>query len=399
MATCDPKTLLASVSAFRGASERQIRLARIGSLCNVVFPPIAAPTAPSNLTATPNNTVPNVALGWTQGAGTITSVNLYRQVNGGGFSLYQTLGVVTAYTDTGVAYGNTYDYKVLDHGPGGDSPFSNTATAVVAMDSEVNDWADVRVPANGGTVSAGTKSAANTFMLAIKSAGLRSKILRLNLFAGNDFVHGASANMGAVQVPLIKDKGSALEGNGFATSTWSYAESGAGGGLQTSANSFLDTGFIPSTDFADINDCGASVYVRDGFNENSVAIGCQVSGSQQMQILVAFGDASSHGLIGQNDFNAGDSAGKGLYIVSRTASNLVVLYKNGSSIATTANPQGTFPTVSMYVFARHGGTPVVDFKSTKRFAGYAIHKGLSATDALNFYNAWQAFQTSLNRQV
>lgn len=95
---------------------------------------VPAPTAPSLLTATPDNTVPKVTLGWTQGTGVITSVKLYRQVDGGGFALYQTLGVVTSYIDTVVSYGHTYDYKVLDHGPGGDSGFSNVATAVVAVD-------------------------------------------------------------------------------------------------------------------------------------------------------------------------------------------------------------------------------------------------------------------------
>lgn len=98
------------------------------------FTGVGPPTDPSLLSATPDNTVPNVTLNWTQGAGVITSVKLYRQVDGGGFSLYQTLGVVVTYQDNGVSYGHTYDYKVADSGPGGDSGFSNTATAVVAID-------------------------------------------------------------------------------------------------------------------------------------------------------------------------------------------------------------------------------------------------------------------------
>src|SRR2546430_17574212 len=95
-----------------------------------------------------------------------------------------------------------------------------------AEDSEVTDWV-ARSVANGGSVSAATRSAVNTFMGAIKAASLRTKMLRLNLFCGDDFVHdNITATMGAGQVPLIKDKGGSLDLFSGPTLSWTYAETG-----------------------------------------------------------------------------------------------------------------------------------------------------------------------------
>src|SRR2546430_6953149 len=150
-----------------------------------------------------------------------------------------------------------------------------------AEDSEVTDWV-ARSVANGGSVSAATRSAVNTFMGAIKAASLRTKMLRLNLFCGDDFVHdNITATMGAVQVPLIKDKGGSLDLFSGPTLSWTYAETGASAGLQQTGSNYLDTTVVPSTDFSSIDNCGFSVYVRDGSNEASVAMGCQTGSSSQ----------------------------------------------------------------------------------------------------------------------
>ena len=68
------------------------------------------------------------------------------------------------------------------------------------MDSEVYDWANYRVPANGGLVTQKEAEAVNAWMLKIKtSSGLREKLKRVNLMAGS--------NLAAKMVPLIVDSG------------------------------------------------------------------------------------------------------------------------------------------------------------------------------------------------
>src|SRR5439155_14454445 len=77
----------------------------------------ATPAAPAqvpgmaSLTATAGNA--QVALSWTtpaDGGSPITGYKLYRGTVSGSLSLYQTLGVVSGYTDSGVTNGTTYYY-------------------------------------------------------------------------------------------------------------------------------------------------------------------------------------------------------------------------------------------------------------------------------------------------
>jgi cellulose 1,4-beta-cellobiosidase len=79
----------------------------------------ATPTAPATvpdqptLSATAGNA--QVALSWTtpaDGGTAITGYRLYRGTTSGYLAPYQTLGVVTAYTDTAVSNGTTYYYQV-----------------------------------------------------------------------------------------------------------------------------------------------------------------------------------------------------------------------------------------------------------------------------------------------
>jgi len=74
--------------------------------------PITVPGVPS-LTATAGNA--QVGLSWTtpaNGGATITGYRLYRGTTSGSLALYQTLGVVTTYSDTAVTNGTTYYYQV-----------------------------------------------------------------------------------------------------------------------------------------------------------------------------------------------------------------------------------------------------------------------------------------------
>src|SRR5688572_24188883 len=103
-----------------------------------------------------------------------------------------------------------------------------------AYDPEVLDWVD-RVVANGGSVSQSTKDAANTFMVSIKAAGVRSKIYRLNLYAGTGFA--------ACKTPLIKDIGDAVDTTvNFVSGDYSESTGLTGDG----GSKYLSTGAVLS---------------------------------------------------------------------------------------------------------------------------------------------------------
>jgi len=109
---------------------------------------------------------------------------------------------------------------------------------------EAASWR-TRVVANGGTVSATTMTAVDTFCKSIVTAGIRDRLYRLNLFCGT--------GLSAALVPLFR--GTSLGGTQFGNTTdtnnnfvsGDYVETGATGGLQGNGSTkHLATG-LPMT--------------------------------------------------------------------------------------------------------------------------------------------------------
>lgn len=267
------------------------------------------------------------------------------------------------------------------------------------LDPIVFDWVYVRVPANGGSVSKTTVKAVNVFTRTIRKAGLLPKILRLNLFCGDQFA--------ACKVPLIKIVGDATDAN---TGNFNYTEvgSGAGPSVVNVGNEYLSTGVIPSTTSMGDNDAHLAVYETNNTSEASISIGFQNlnSTSQSYYLAPNYAGVGSHGIMwsaaSSNNYPlaAGDLPGGGFYILTRTSSANVKLYKAGSLLATSVAAAGSRPDTGngVVVFGLMNGT-TFSSKTLRHLGGYSMGLGLNATDASNFSTAWQVFQTALARQV
>src|SRR5947208_30110 len=89
------------------------------------------PSAPQNLQATAG--IGNVTLHWqvpsSDGGSATTGYKIYRSSSSGTEGYLTTLGSVTSYTDTGLARGHTYFYKITAVNYIGTSPESNEASA------------------------------------------------------------------------------------------------------------------------------------------------------------------------------------------------------------------------------------------------------------------------------
>jgi len=260
-------------------------------------------------------------------------------------------------------------------------------------DAEVLDWVS-RVEANGGSVSASTKNAANTFMLAIKAANIRSKIYRLNLYAGT--------GLAACLTPLIKDIGSASETNAnFVSGDYSESTGLTGDG----ASKWISTGAT----LADLYNIDATnhamsygLYVRTASNFSSLNMGTY-DGTNFSYLSVANLGNSYYSM---TDNGAGigpvsDSNGNGFYLGVRLSTTSMKLYKNGSQLATTVTP-GSLTSSAIVIYVNtvnnnNGGGGVAP--DNRAHAGYQLSTDFDATQQANLYNAWQAFQTTLGRQV
>jgi hypothetical protein len=103
-------------------------------------------------------------------------------------------------------------------------------------------------------------------------------------------------------------------------------------------------------------------------------------------------------LFSENGIIYADANSLGHYVVSRIPEASVAGYKNGISIGTNNTGVEGYANREMYLLAlNNAGTP--GFYSTKKCAFASIGGGLTDTDALNFYNIVQQYQTILNRQV
>lgn len=258
---------------------------------------------------------------------------------------------------------------------------------------QATDWVS-RVIANGGSVSPSTATAADNFWSAIVAAGIDSKILRLNLYAGT--------GLAACAVPFINTKGSTLDTlSNFVAGDYSESTGLTGDG----STKFVATGFTPGTDWTSVNDMSIGAYSRtDSIETNNSLIGATSIGDAASQIYMTVkislaGNQTYCLLSGANLAIAGDGTTLGLYHGSRTGSGLV-LYKNGASFATNAGASGNLnaPTIKVHCESQTGGTPEAIF-TAKTLAGYVIALGMTGTQALAFYNAFQGFQTALSRQV
>jgi predicted MPP superfamily phosphohydrolase len=88
-----------------------------------------APAAPSALVATAVSSS-QITLTWTDNANNESGFKIERSTNGVTYTQIATVGAnVTTYADTGLARNKTYRYRVRATGTGGDSAYTNVATA------------------------------------------------------------------------------------------------------------------------------------------------------------------------------------------------------------------------------------------------------------------------------
>lgn len=95
----------------------------------VVTAPPPAPTAPTGLTATSTGTM-GIDLNWSDQSNNEDSFVIERSEDNGAFSVIASVGAdETTYSDTGLAPGTTYSYRVKATNSGGESAYSNVASA------------------------------------------------------------------------------------------------------------------------------------------------------------------------------------------------------------------------------------------------------------------------------
>jgi hypothetical protein len=227
---------------------------------------------------------------------------------------------------------------------------------------------------------------------------------RANLFCGSNF--------NAALVPLYR--GPSLGGTQYGGTTdtnvgpfvsGDYAETGASGGLaNTGRSKYLNTGFPTSTLTA--GDRHLAFYARTFVNADyDIFMGSESAASISHQFALghqvsASGVRFSFGASTSSIASAGSVSTGAFWLGVHGTSTAGIVYKNGVSDGTGTLTAATPTASEMHIFGinraslpanvdRYGGTS----------GGYSVGLGMTDSQAAAYYNAMQAFQTALTRNV
>jgi VCBS repeat-containing protein len=125
---------------------------------------VTAPAAPSDLSAGAASGS-RIDLTWTDNATNEAGFRIERSADGTSFGHIGTVaGNVTGYSDTGLASGTTYHYRVVAYNSAGDSAYSNTASATTPVEPGLPaPWVGVDIGAVAAAGDAGYDDASGTY--------------------------------------------------------------------------------------------------------------------------------------------------------------------------------------------------------------------------------------------
>lgn len=260
-------------------------------------------------------------------------------------------------------------------------------------DWESQRWAITDVPAGGGTLSANTYRAATTFMLQSKWWGVREKLKRVNLYAGNQ--------TNAMLVPIIYEwTGTVTNDDLIAFTSADYTEAtGLTGNTSTKFLRVSKGGGLALNSVANGTNIHLATYVRTGSNEASDCTGVSDAGTGTTFALAVCNGGATYVFMGSATQSAANTNGIGFYLSTRSATTNAATYQSGTNIVTdtTANTV-TLPPEAYYVHCINVGGTAVAFTS-RTLAGYMLGTHVPPVLVSPYNIAVQNFQRSLGRKV
>lgn len=173
---------------------------------------------------------------------------------------------------------------------------------------------------------------------------------------------------------------------------WTHNSNGA---QPNGTNAYANTFVIPTL----LNSTHISVYLRTNTTGLFNDIGHATSSTPNSIILARYLDRFYGNINQSTDIFVANTDSRGFFLVSRTASNAVGLYRNGSLLTTAANASTAIPTTTITISAWQQAAGVFTRYSNRQVALSSIGSGLTRTEASDFYTIVQNFQTIIGRAV
>lgn len=270
-----------------------------------------------------------------------------------------------------------------------------------SLHPEAADWQN-RVIANSGTVDGLTLRAVSQFCRQIDAAGIRDKFYRLNLFCGG--------NLNAALVPLYRAEG--------------RTESVRGNTTDTNNGPFVTADFNNTGASSGLKGNGSSKFLNTGLNANSLTasnahmgfgLRATQTGAAAYRAIAGAFDGTTRTFemsVRRNDTNvncyftrfgtATDRAGEAVQTSSLGVGDVLMaypsFYRNGSQTGVQATTSDNYTNAhSIHIFALNSsGSSTINYTDA-RINWYSIGLTMTSAQALSYYNALAAFNTSLSR--
>ena len=239
-----------------------------------------------------------------------------------------------------------------------------------------------------GITDTAEKDAVNQLVLDLKGTG--STTNNTDVWTDSDVISPISPTSLAAAAFNLKNPAT------FQTTWYNTPTHSANGVSGNGTTQYGDVGWNPSTDGLQDN-VGITVAINTDVTTNTNDCGVRDGSASFFQVLSYFSGAANS-VINQIPITfptAANATSVGVYTGVRTSSTAVGLYKNGASIATSSRVSVAPPNGNVFLLARNLiGTGAESF-TTRRFTFAAIHKGLTANQAQDLYDAI----TNYNRTV
>ena len=239
-----------------------------------------------------------------------------------------------------------------------------------------------RVDTAGGTLSTTEQDAVNTLVVQMKADGIWSKMKAIYPMVG------ASAAACAQNLKSSSFTGSFSSG-------WTFASTGV---TPNGTSAYMDTGFAPNGNLSQ-NDAHASLYSRtNNVGTTSVDLGCGYTGSNADFYLSAYYSAAYRAIsnINGSGFGQGSSntTSLGLFLSQRTTSTNTNIYQNNNLIKTHSQTSTTPTSVTVNL-----GRNTTSEYSDRELSFVSLGDSFTTDERTDLYDAVQAFQTTLSREV
>ena len=235
------------------------------------------------------------------------------------------------------------------------------------------------------------KSAINTLVTQLKTYGIWSKMKALYPFVGGT----AAQHRFNLKDPRTVNAAFYLDffGGGTHSAT----------GYLPNGNSYADTKLTPSLSQT-VNSNGVGMYIGTlntaTGSDPAYMGGTTVTTTQATVLTVNKANTFMASRLNGSALVSSTINPLGLISAHRTSSTLTTLYKNSTNVGS-GNSGGALTSNSIFIANIRGNdsTPYSQGYVNSEFRLAYISDGLDSIDMTNFYNAVQAFQTTLGRQV